>query len=151
MSNSDRRFRFADGRVDEAQQVVEQPITSGLLAGKTVKMHLIDKAGNDTCPLLSINDLRRLRMVVDYEEDKVMFKDNPNVWHELPVTKKGLLRIPLTKDACERHAKTPPPPQPTAQRNPKKTKSEKAFVSEVQCRCDCGKGDGLESSAFLSC
>ena len=34
VSASDRRFRFADGRVDEAQKVVEQPITSGLLAGK---------------------------------------------------------------------------------------------------------------------
>ena len=66
ISQSDRRFRFADGRVDEAQQVVEQPITSGLLAGKPIHMHLIDKAGNDTCPLLSINDLRRLRMVIDY-------------------------------------------------------------------------------------
>ena len=29
VSKSDRRFRFADGQVDEAQQVVEQPITSG--------------------------------------------------------------------------------------------------------------------------
>ena len=79
VSQSDRRFRFADGRVDEAQKVVEQPITSGLLAGKSVTMHLIDKAGNDTCPLLSIHDMRRLRMVVDYEEGKVMFKDHPDV------------------------------------------------------------------------
>ena len=35
VATSDRRFRFADGRVDEAQAVVEQPITSGLLAGKS--------------------------------------------------------------------------------------------------------------------
>ena len=90
------------------------------MAGKTANMHLIDKAGNDTCPLLSINDLRRLRMVVDYEEDKVMFKGNPNVWHELPATKKGLMMIPLTKGACERRAKTPPPPQPTANTHRKK-------------------------------
>ena len=88
VSQSNRRFRFADGRVDEAQKVVEQPITSGLLAGKSIQMYLIDKAGNDSCPLLSINDLRRLRMVIDYEEGKVMFKDNPDVWHELPTTKK---------------------------------------------------------------
>ena len=33
-------------------------------------MHLIDKAGNDACPLLSINELRRLRMVIDYGEGK---------------------------------------------------------------------------------
>ena len=63
-------LKFADGRVDEAQKAIEQPITAGLLSGETVTMHLIDNAGNDTCPLLSINDLRRLRMVVDYEEGK---------------------------------------------------------------------------------
>ena len=68
VSKSDRRFRFADGSVDEAHTVVEQPITDGLLTGKSITMHLIDKVGNDTCPLLSIHDLRRLRMVVDYEE-----------------------------------------------------------------------------------
>ena len=73
------------------QKVVEQPIASGLLAGKSINMRLIDKVGNDTCPLLSINDLRRLRMVIDYEEGTVMFKDNPDVWHELPTTKKGLI------------------------------------------------------------
>ena len=103
ISTSDRRFRFADGSIDEAQKVVEQPITVGLLVGRSLSMHLIDKAGNDTCPLLSINDLRRLRMVVDYEEGKVMFKDNPDVWHKLPTTKKGLMMIPLTKEACDRH------------------------------------------------
>ena len=70
VSDSDRRFRFADGHVDSAQKVVEQPITAGLLAGKTIKMHLIDRAGNDTCPLLSIHDMRRLRMVTDHEETK---------------------------------------------------------------------------------
>ena len=34
-----------------------------------------------------------------------MFKDNPDVWHELPTTKKGLMMIPLTQEACERHSK----------------------------------------------
>ena len=118
VSQSNRRFRFADGRVDEAQKVVEQPITSGLLAGKSIQMYLIDKAGNDSCPLLSINDLRRLRMVIDYEEGKVMFKDNPDVRHELPTTQKGLMMIPLTKEACNRHnMSAPPPPRPTGNRN----------------------------------
>ena len=63
-------------------------------------MHLVDRAGNDTSPLFSIDEMRRLRMVVDYEENKVMFKDNPDVWHVLPTTKKGLMMIPLTKEAC---------------------------------------------------
>ena len=109
VSESDRRFKFADGRVDEAGKVVEQPVTSGLLAGKTLSMHLIDKEGNDTCPLLSINDLRRLRIVVDYEESKIMFKDSPDVWHKLPTTKKGLMMMPLTKEACEKFRITETP------------------------------------------
>ena len=64
-----------------------------------MNMHLIDSAGNDTSPLFSIDEMRRLRMVVDYEENKVMFKDNPDIWHELPVTKKGLMMIPLTEES----------------------------------------------------
>ena len=44
-------------------------------------------------------------MVVDYEENKVMFKDNPRVWHELPTTggERGLMLIPLTEEAVERY------------------------------------------------
>ena len=87
--DSDRRFKFADGRTDAAQNMVEQPITSGLLQGKTINMHLIDKDGNETSPLYSIDDKRRHRMVVDYEENKVMFKAKPDVWHTLPVIKEG--------------------------------------------------------------
>ena len=89
VSESDRCFRFADGRTDESQKMVEQPITSGLLTGKTISMHLIDRSGNGTSPLFSIGDKRRHRMVVDYEENKVMFKDKPEEWHTLPTTKKG--------------------------------------------------------------
>ena len=36
VSESDRRFKFVDGRIDEAGKVVEQPVTSGLLAGNPV-------------------------------------------------------------------------------------------------------------------
>ena len=78
VQESDRCFRFADGRTDEAQNMVNQPITSGLLAGTQLKMHLIDRKGNETSPLFSIDDKRRHRMVVDYEENKVMFKDRPD-------------------------------------------------------------------------
>ena len=143
VAESDRRFKFADGRIDEAGKVVEQPVTSGLLAGETLSMHLIDKEGNDTCPLLSINDLRRLRMVVDYEESKIMFKDSPDVWHKLPTTKKGLMMLPLTKEACERFQSTPPPPKPTVKRTRNKGK-DKAFKV---CSCDCAEAPGLESGA----
>merc|ERR1712197_237540 len=106
VSTSVRRFKFAGARVDEAQKAIEQPIAAGLLSGESVTMRLIDKVGNDACPLLSINELRRLRMVIDYEEGKVMFKNNQDVWHTLPTTKKGLMMIPLTKEACERYNMT---------------------------------------------
>ena len=142
---SDRRFKFADGHVDEAQKAIEQPIAAGLLSGESVTMHLIDKAGNDTCPLLSINELRRLRMVIDYEEGKVMFKNNPDVWHTLPTTKKGLMMIPLTKEACERYNMTPPPPQPTVKRGRKKGK-DRAFKV-----CGCEREPGLPSGSHSNC
>ena len=50
--------------------------------------------------------MRKTRMVVDYEENKVMFKDNPDVWHELPTTggDRGLMLIPLTKEAVEKYS-----------------------------------------------
>ena len=88
VGDSDRVFKFADGRTDESRKTVEQPITAGLLEGKTLKMHLIDSAGNDTGPLYGIDDLRRHQMVVDYDESKVMFKDKPDEWYQLPQTKK---------------------------------------------------------------
>ena len=68
--DSDRRFRLADGRFNDSNKMVEQPITAALLSGKTVNMHLIDRTGNDTSPLFSIDETRRLRMAVDYEETK---------------------------------------------------------------------------------
>ena len=53
-------------------------------------------------------------MVADYEENKVLFKDNPTEWHKLPTTEKGLMMIPLTKEACDRHVppEIPSPPEP---------------------------------------
>ena len=103
VQGSDRCFRFADGRTDEAQSMINQPITSGLLSGTSINMHLIDREGNETSPLFSIDDQRRHRMVIDYEMNKVMFKDRPEEWHTLPTTKKGLMMIPLTKEACDKH------------------------------------------------
>ena len=108
--------------------MIEQPITSGLLQGKAINMHLIDKRGNDTSPLFSIDDQRRHRMVVDYEENKVVFKDKPDEWHTLLVTKKGLLMIPLTKDACDRH--TPVPPEPLVSRKSRRKHKGCACAAE---------------------
>ena len=81
-------FVSLTGDLMKLKKVVEQPVTSGLLAGRSLQMHLIDREGNDTSPLLSINDMRRLRMVVDYEDSKIMFKDKPTERHTLPTAKK---------------------------------------------------------------
>ena len=45
-------------------------------------------------------------MVIDYEANKVMFKDKPDVWHSLPSTSEdnGLMLIPLTQEAVEKYA-----------------------------------------------
>ena len=47
-------------------------------------------------------------MIVDFHANRVMFKDNPDVWHELPVTDPGnpraLMLIPLTQEAVERYS-----------------------------------------------
>ena len=67
---SDCRFCFADGRTDEVQDMVELPIAPGSLKGKSINTHLIDRACNETSPLVIIDDKRRHFMVGDYEETK---------------------------------------------------------------------------------
>ena len=113
-------------------------------------MHLADRDGNETSPLFSIDDKWRHRMVVDYEENKVMFKDLPDQWHTLPTTKKGLLMLPLTKEACERHKMddivsndatllktTPPPPEPHQETRKKARKSKKKGICHAFVCKDC--------------
>ncbi len=131
--SSDRCFRFADGRTNAAQNMIEQPITAGLLEGKTINMHLIDREGNETSPLFSIDDQRRHRMVVDYEENKVMFKDRPDEWHTLPTTKKGLMMIPLTKEACERQVTTVDTPTKEPTTDSAKAKKKKNYKKDSAC------------------
>ena len=60
-----------------------------------------------------------------------MFKDNPDVWHVLPVTKKGLMMSQLTKDACDRYNMVPQPPTPTTQMT-RKNRTEQALVVSEQ-------------------
>ena len=62
--------------------------------------------GNETLPLDPITEMKKTRMVIDYEENKVMFKDKPNEWHELPTTggERGLMLIPRTQEAVDRYS-----------------------------------------------
>ena len=106
VSPSDRRFRFGDGNSGSSSKKMTQPITAGILQGQKVDFHLIDKQGNETLPLYPITEMRKTRMVVDYESNKVMFKDKPGEWHELPTTggERGLMLIPLTQEAVDRYS-----------------------------------------------
>ena len=67
---------------------------------------MIDKPGNETLPLYPITEMKKTRKVVDDEDNKVMFKDKPDVWHSLPTTggDRGLMLIPLTKEAVEKYS-----------------------------------------------
>ena len=80
-----------------------------------------------------------------------MFKDRPNEWHTLPTTKKGLMMIPLAKEACDRHEMNEPPPPPipnpdeiTKGKEPRKKKAghlSRAEGCDVQgLRQGCVKG-----------
>jgi len=103
VSKSDKRFRFGDGGGHDASLALSQPITAGILKGEHVDFHLIDKEGNETKPLLPISEMRKHKMVVDFELNKINFKNQPGVWHTLPTTNRGLLLVPLTQEAVERY------------------------------------------------
>ena len=85
--------------------MMTQPITARILKGQQIDFHLIDKKGNETLPLYPISEMRKTRMVGDYEDNKVMFKNQPDVWHELPTTggDRGLMLIPLTQEAVKKY------------------------------------------------
>ena len=61
----------------------------------------MDKKSNRTLPLYPVGEMKRKKMVIDFEDSKVSFKDQPGTWHKLPTTEKGLLLLPLTKTAVE--------------------------------------------------
>ena len=100
--SSEKVFKLGDGHSEPASATIHQPVTAGLLKGQTLDLHLIDKKGNDTLPLFPISEMRKRKMVIDYENDSVCFKDHPSKWHKLPTTKKGLLLLPLTEEAVDR-------------------------------------------------
>ena len=108
VSPSDRRFRLGNGSAQASANKMTQPITAGILQGQEVDFHLIDAEGNNTLPSYPINELRKNKMVVDYEANRVMFKDKPDVWHDLPTTDPGdpraLMWTPLTQEAVDRYA-----------------------------------------------
>ena len=106
VSPSDRRFRFGDGNSEPALNKMTQPITAGILQGQKVDFHMIDKTGNETLPLYPITEMRTNRMVVDYESNKIMFKDKPGEWHELSTTggERRLMLTPLTQEAVDRYS-----------------------------------------------
>ena len=102
VSESTKTFRLGDGHAEKASVTIRQPVTAGLLQGQTLDLHCIDKKGNDTLPLFPISEMRRLGMIVDFEQSSISFKSQPGKWHKMPTTSKGLMLIPLTKEAVEK-------------------------------------------------
>ena len=101
---SGRRFHFGDGGGDATESSITQPVTSGLLKGSDLELHLVDKDNNQTPPLLGIDTMKAKKMIVDFETGKCLFKDDPSrQWHQLPRTERGLLLMPLTAEANARY------------------------------------------------
>ena len=72
---STKTFSFANGGKSSATFIAKQPITSGLLAGQDIDFHLIYIAGNRTAPLLLIKEMTRLKMIIDFAEGSISYKD----------------------------------------------------------------------------
>ena len=53
VGDSDRRFKFADGEIDDAQKVVEHPITAGILQGKRSRCTYLTKVAMTPVPCLA--------------------------------------------------------------------------------------------------
>ena len=101
VASSTKTFRFADGSGDAASNCVRQPVTAGVLAGRPFDCHLIDKKGNTVAPLYPISEMKKNKMVADFETDSILLKEEGK-WHKLPTTDKGLMLIPLTEEAVAR-------------------------------------------------
>ena len=102
VTESTKTFRLGDGHAERATVSIHQPVTAGLLKGETLDLHCIDKKGNETLPLFPISEMRRLGMLVDFEENSISLKKSPGISHKMPTTSKGLMLIPLTKEAVEK-------------------------------------------------
>ena len=78
-----------------------------------------------------------------------MFKDKPEEWYTLPTTRKGLMMIPLTKEACERHTvELQPPPPPVGDHVPKRKRDRKKKMC-TSLSCEECKGSGKSSDPNL--
>ena len=100
--DSSKRFRFGDGGSTVVGKYMRQPVIAGILNGQTLDFHIIDKAENDTLPLFPISEMRRQRMVIDLEDNSISFKDKPDLWHKLPTADRGVLLLPITREAVQR-------------------------------------------------
>jgi hypothetical protein len=98
------RFRFANGdRQESSCQINLRPI-DGPCEGRELEFHVTRDAGeklNTTPPLVPINWARKHRVIVDYEKDQMVYKDNPTQIYKLPRNHCGLLMVPLTPQAVE--------------------------------------------------
>ena len=100
--DSDKSFKLADGNNAGTGSKVLQPITAGLLKGQTVELNLADVSSTGTAPLYPISELKKNKVIIDYDTNELCFKSQPDVWHPVPTTSKGLMLLPVTQQAVER-------------------------------------------------
>ena len=103
--DSSKKFKCGDGGEDTVRKMIDQPVTAGILKGSSIPLHVVDKPGNKTLPLFPISEMGKRRMVVDYAENRVSFKNEPHKWYHLPTTGKdgeGLMMLLLTQEAVDK-------------------------------------------------
>ena len=104
VSESNRSFSFGDGHGESTRVKITQPVTAGPFSGEKIDLHVVDTPNNETPPLIGVDYLTEKKAVVDFEEGLIKFKTEKHAkWKRLPRSERGLLLVPLTEEAQQRH------------------------------------------------
>ena len=87
-------FRFGSGTSLKATSLAHLPIDNEALKTE-VPISLFMEQPRPTPLMLGIDFMRTHRMVIDYEDDLVIFKDKPDDVYQLRQSEKGLLMMPM--------------------------------------------------------
>ena len=75
---SDVRFKFGGGSAGEAIRQVDVETDEGPAAGRPVNLNVLNKGPDDNTPaLVGISRLKANRVMIDYENDRLCFNDDP--------------------------------------------------------------------------
>ena len=84
--HSGRQFKFGDGGSSTTMACIKQPVDYGVAQGRSLNLHVVDKADNATPPLIGLDWMRDNKVLIDVDEGKMMYKDKPDKWIKLPQT-----------------------------------------------------------------